>query len=100
MKIKNFGLIVLLAFALFQCPAFGQLIELDIEQNITVSAPGFYPFSDSANETIKQLLVENKSVAIVITNFDGTKLKVAPAVDGRETGRKKIVRDNRIIKIS
>lgn len=95
MKIKNlvFSKALLLVCVLFMLatPCYSQLIELNTQQSFGINSPGFFPFSDEANETIKELLVENSSVAVIITTFSGKGLKIAPAADNRETGRKKKV---------
>lgn len=75
MKIKNlvFSKALLLVCVLFMLatPCYSQLIELNAQQSFGINLPGFFPFSDEANETIKELLEENK------------------AADNREIGRKK-----------
>ena len=81
--------VILLISIFFYAPAFAQLIELNSKQDIVVSFPGFYPFSDEANNLFKELIQQNESVAIIITNLNGKGLKVAPAADNREIGRKK-----------
>jgi hypothetical protein len=90
------GLLMFLSFS----PARAQLIELDTPQDITVFGPGFYPFSDEANESFKELLQETGSVAVIIKNFTGKGLKVAPAADSREIGRKKKVAGDNIVIIN
>ena len=93
MRIRTyfFALCFFLMFFL-QAPSFAQLIELNQEQDIVISGPGFFPFSSEANEEFKELVEMDSHVAIIINNFDGKKLKVAPAADGREIGRKINVR--------
>lgn len=94
MKIKYFFLTCFIQLLLVFClyPAFGQIIEINTQQNITVSQTGFFPFSSEANETFKELVKENGSVAVIITNFDGTLFKIAPAADFREIGRLKKIK--------
>lgn len=77
-----------------------QLIELDSPQDVVVFGPGFYPFSDEANTSFKELLNENGSVAIIIKNFSGKGLKVAPAADFHEIGRRKKVKEDGIVVIN
>lgn len=84
----------------FCSPAYAQLIELNTEQNFTVSFPGFFPFSSEANESFKELLSQNKSVAVIISDFSGGKLKVAPAADNREIGKKKVVKGNTTVALA
>lgn len=91
-KIILFLLPLLISLPSCFAPANAQLIELDTKQDIVVSFPGFYPFSEEANQSFKELLGQNGSVAIIITNFTGKSLKVAPAADFREIGRKKSVK--------
>lgn len=88
-----------IALMSFCIPSFAQSFELDSPQDIIVSSPGFYAFSDSATESLKELLKENKSVAIVIKNFNGKGIKVAPAADNHEIGRKKSVKGDTVIVI-
>ncbi|MFN8546241.1 MAG: hypothetical protein U0807_18845 [Candidatus Binatia bacterium] len=85
-----FALVV--GVALAATPVGAQSIDIGSPQAVTVSARGFYPFSTSANATLQEALAQNKSVTVVISSFTGTKLKIAPAVDGRETGKKKVVK--------
>ena len=53
--------------------------------------------SQSANQSFKDLLKENGSVAIIIKNFMGKALKVAPAADFREIGRKKKITGDTVV---
>ena len=92
-------LIMTLLFNLFQ-PVLAVDLELNTKQNLIFSARGFYAFSESANQELKNLLRQNKSVAIIISSFEGKKLRVAPAADNHETGKKKIIRGETIAVIA
>lgn len=91
MKRVSHIIIVIILFITFSIPAFAVDLELNTKQDLIIPASGFYRFSDSANDEIKSLLKENKSVAIIITTFNGGKLRVAPAADNHETGKKKTI---------
>ena len=69
-----------------------QPLVLDSPQQLTVSGPGFYPFDVKTNAAFKEMLNEDRSVGVWISGFGGTKLKIAPAADGRELGKKKRVK--------
>lgn len=71
--------------------AFAVDFELNTKQNLIFPTRGFYPFSEAANKELKSLLNQNKSVAVIISSFDGQKLKVAPAADNHEIGKKKTI---------
>lgn len=90
-KIICLVVIAFLSLAFTSSKSLAQNIELDTPQDIVVFGSGFYPFSEEANQTFKELLDENGSVAIIITNLNGNMLKVAPAADFHEIGRKKKV---------
>ena len=98
MKIKIVPLL-LITFLAYSLPSFAQFVDLDTPQDIVVSFPGFYPFSQEANTSFKELLKDNGSVAIIIKNFNGKGLKVAPAADSREIGRKKKVKGDTVLVI-
>ena len=85
----SFIFLTLIIFLSFCAPSFAQSFNFDQPQDIIVSSPGFYAFSDEANASFKELLKQNGSVAIIIKNFNGKGLKVAPAADNHEIGRKK-----------
>ncbi len=90
MKFKLVLLSVLFSVVLVM-PAMAQLVELDTPQDISIFGTGFYPFSDAANASFKELVNKNGLVAVVIKNFDGKPLKIAPAADFHEIGRKKTI---------
>ncbi len=95
----NFILLSLIVLFSFCIPSYAQLFDLNKPQDVTVSFPGFYPFSDEANSSFKELLKQNGSVTIIIKNFTGKGLKVAPAADNHEIGRKKSVNGDTILVI-
>ena len=102
MKIK-LALIIVLILNLqfvFSNKAFAQAVELDTQQDIAIYGTGFYPFSDAANESFKSLLKESGSVAVIIKNLSGMSLKVAPAADYREIGRRKKVTSDGVVVIN
>ena len=96
MKIRLYVLSIL-ALLVLAVPAFAQQVELDTPQTIAIFGTGFYPFSDAANQSFKKLVNENGLVAIVIKNFNGKPLKIAPAADYKEIGRKKNISADGIV---
>ena len=95
----SFIFLTLIIFLSFCAPSFAQSFNFDQPQDIIVSSPGFYAFSDEANASFKELLKQNGSVAIIIKNFNGKGLKVAPAADNHEIGRKKKVSEDTVLVI-
>lgn len=89
--------LVLGILLLFTTSALAQLIELDTKQDLTISNSGFFPFSQAANDQFKQLIKQNPLVSVVISNFNGTKLKIAPAKDFREIGHKQQIKENGVV---
>lgn len=90
---KSLLTIILISLSIFilSQSAFADDIELNTQQDLIFSFPGFYRFSDSANEQLKNLLKENKSVALVVSSVSGEKIRVAPAADNHEIGKKKTI---------
>jgi hypothetical protein len=76
--------------------------QLDLEkpQAVSVSGRGFYPFSSEANAALHTLLETSPAIGVVVTAFDGKKLKLAPAADGREIGKRKTVRGETAVALS
>lgn len=91
------AIVVLMSFCV---PSFAAPFEINAPQDVIISQTGFYVFSDSANQTLKELLKESGSVAIIIKNFNGKGIKVAPAADNHEIGRKKSVNGDSVIVIN
>ena len=90
MKLR-FIIIVLFFFSMIVVlPSISQTpIEFDAVQEVTVAGRGFYPFSPEANSEFKELVQEDPSFSVTITNFQGDPIKIAPAKDFREIGKKK-----------
>lgn len=83
--IKN-KLTFLITFILFICfsyllPAKSQTIDLNINQDLAISAGGIYIFSLSANNQLKTILPTSPSLILQFTSFSGAPLKVAPVGD-------------------
>ena len=96
----NFIFLSLIVLFSFCIPSFAVPIEINAAQDLIVFSPGFYAFSDEANSSFKELLKQNGSVTIIIKNFSGKPLKVAPAADNHEIGRKKTVNGDTVIVIN
>ena len=92
MKVKNL-FFYLIAFLFVSLPALSQTpIEFNAVQKVTVSGSGFYPFSFAGNEEFKGLVQEDTSFTVTITDFQGPPVKIAPAKDFREIGKKKKIK--------
>ncbi len=97
MKTNFTVLLLVLVFCVSVNSSYAQSIELNSPQDLTVSFSGFFPFSDEANQSFKDLIDQNGSVAIIIKNFMGKGLNIAPAADFREIGKKKKIKGDTII---
>lgn len=64
-------------------------IEFNAAQEVSVVGRGFYPFSTEANTEFKELVQEDPNFSVTITNFEGNPIRIAPAKDFREIGKKK-----------
>ena len=74
-------------------PAFSQTpIEFNAVQKVTVVGSGFYPFSVAGNSEFKDLVQEDTNFSVTITDFQGPAVKIAPANDFREIGRKQKIK--------
>ena len=78
------GLILLATFSTLTSGA--QTIELNTKQTLTISAPGFFPFSTISNDQLKKLFPTSSQVGLQFSNFLGSPCKVAPAADFSEIG--------------
>ncbi len=88
---------VLLVLVVVFLPVFAQAqIELNTEQDLYVPASGFYPFSEAAKAELQTLLAEDTRVAVIIEEFSGKTLKIAPAADFKEFGSKKSIKGDRV----
>lgn len=98
---KNYILFFAISVILFfSTPSYAQLVDLNQPEDISVFGPGFYPFSQEANQTFKEALKESRSVSVIIKNFSGKGLQVAPAADNHEIGRKKRVKGDTVVVIN
>ena len=66
--------------------AFAQTIEIGSKQTLTVSSPGFFPFSSITNDQFKQDFPGNPNLDVFFTNFLGSPCNIAPAADFGEIG--------------
>ena len=92
---SKFFIIAMLFFFLANSflPSFSQTqIQCNASQVVTVSSRGFYPFEGSCNAEVKEFVQEDPSFAVTITNFQGPPVKIAPAKDFREIGKKKRIK--------
>ena len=83
-------LFLLVAFS----QANAQTVEINQSQQVSIPFSGFYPFSDTASQAVKEGLGSNPFVTVTITSFSGKPFSIAPAADFREIGRKQIVKSN------
>ena len=49
--------------------AFAQTVEIGSKQSLTVSSPGFFPFSSTSNDQFKEGFNDNPNLDVFFTNF-------------------------------
>lgn len=93
MKIKFVVVLVLLICLtmILSKSSYAQTIEFDTNQSLTVSGPGFFPFSTTANEDFFEVFPTNPNLDVEFTNFTGGSCALAPAADFAEIGPQIIV---------
>lgn len=74
--------------------AFAQTVEIGSKQSLTVSSPGFFPFSSTSNDQFKQGFNDNSNLDVFFTNFLGSPCQIAPAADFGEIGSPILVTGN------
>ena len=84
-----FFLIIIVLPSISQAP-----IEFNDAQEVTVAGRGFYPFSSEANSEFKDLVQEDTNFSVTITDFQGPPVRIAPAKDFREIGKKKKISED------
>lgn len=95
MKNKVYTLWTLILSLLIFCSiAKAQTLEFEISQPLTISSPGFFPFSTVANNTFKEILPTNDTLTLQFSNFLGSPCAVAPAADFAEIGPQIIINGN------
>lgn len=83
---------LVLLFSLSFLPTYS--IEISQSQSLDVPNSGFYPFSQSGSDELKELIPSNPRVSILITDFSGKPFFIAPAADNREIGPKQKIKGN------
>lgn len=86
--------VLISTFSLNIKPLKSQTIDFDSKQNFTISAPGFFPFSTTANSQFKDVRPMNPNLTVQFSNFLGNLCAVAPAADFSEIGPQIVVRAN------
>ena len=94
MKSKFFiSLMLFFFFANGFLPSFSQTaIQCNASQQVTVSGRGFYPFEGLCNTEFKEFVQEDPSFSVTITDFQGSPVRIAPAKDFMEIGKKKRIK--------
>ncbi len=97
-KTMNKALKLIIAITIFSLTltisTFAQTVEIGSKQSLTVSSPGFFPFSSISNATFKQNLPGNPNLEVLFTNFLGSPCNIAPAADFGEIGSPLMVTGN------
>lgn len=87
------NIIYCLVIAIFlSLPALS--VEIGQSQSLDISGRGFYPFSQSGSDELKEFIPSNSRVSVLITDFSGNPFFIAPAADGREIGPKQKIKGN------
>ncbi|GEM_PF-2404206 len=95
MKNKVYTLWTLILSLLIFCSTVkAQTLEFNTSQPLTVSSPGFFPFSTVSNNTFKEVLPTNDTLTLQFSNFLGNPCAVAPAADFGEIGPQLVVNAN------
>lgn len=84
-----YSLVLLLSLSL---PAYS--VEISQDQSLDIPNSGFYPFSQSGSDELKEFIPSEPRVGVIITNFSGKPFHIAPAADNREIGPKKLIKGN------
>ncbi len=71
-----------------------QTFEFNSNQTLTVSSPGFFPFSTTSNNQFKQDFPGNPNVDVIFNNFLGSPCEIAPAADFGEIGAPILISGN------
>lgn len=69
-----------------QIRAIAQNLDFDTTQTLTVSGPGFFPFSTVPNNQFHDQFSTDPNLNVMITNFLGGPCTIAPASDFAEIG--------------
>lgn len=74
--------------------SYGQTLELNTNQSLTIPGPGFFPFSTTANDQLMEIFPSNPNITLEFMNFLGGPCVVAPAADFGEIGPKITITGN------
>ena len=85
-KLNNFYVILLSGLLSFPLLASAETIDLNSTQQITVSNPGFFPFTSASNNIFENEFSQNTNLQATFTNFLGGPCILAPAADFGEIG--------------
>jgi len=66
--------------------ANAQSIEVGAKQSLSISGPGFFPFTPSGNTALVMVFPSNSVVTVTISNFLGNPFTLAPAQNFAEIG--------------
>ena len=95
MKLRFVIAILFFFLTIIILPSISQVpIEFNDAQEVTVAGRGFYPFSSEANSEFKELVQEDTNFSVTITDFQGPPVRIAPAKDFREIGKKKKISED------
>ena len=75
--------------------SYAQTIEINSNQSLTITNPGFFPFSTIGNNELKNDFNQGNDIIMVqVSNFLGGPCAIAPAADFSEIGPQTIVSGN------
>lgn len=69
-----------------QIKTYAQNLDFNTDQTLTVSGPGFFQFSTTANDDFHMLFPTNPNLDVIISNYLGGPCLIAPAADFNEVG--------------
>ena len=95
MSTKAFIFCSLIIASLFSCNlSKAQTLDFNTSLPLTISSPGFFPFSAVSNNTFKEVLPTSNTLTVQFSNFLGGPCAVAPAADFGEIGPQIVVNAN------
>ena len=95
MSTKNFISCLLITSTFLFCNlSKAQTLDFNTNQQLTISSPGFFPFSTTSNDIFKEVLPTNNSLTVQFSNFLGGPCAVAPAADFGEIGPQTVINGN------
>jgi hypothetical protein len=84
-KVLLLVLVLTIGFLNFS-KANAQSIEVGAKQSLSISSPGFFPFTPTGNTALVMVFPTNPIVTITISNFLGNTFTLAPAQNFAEIG--------------